>query len=636
MGGLLPLLIISFLLVAVDGEDSLAKLPAEAIANPAEVKAYWGATLPNTPMPQAILDTLAQQDVGKSEKKHGSKVDGDGSKMGKALIYNHDQQVDGDDSKMGKALIYNHDQQVDGDDSKMGKALIYNHDQQVDGDDSKMGKALIYNHDQQVDGDDSKMGKALIYRHDQQVDGDDSKMGKALIYRHDQQVDGDDSKMGKALIYNHDQPVDGDDSKMGKALIYDHEQQVDGDDSKMGKALIYNHDQQVDGDDSKMGKALIYNHDQQVDGDDSKMGKALIYNHDQQVDGDDSKMGKALIYIHDQHVDGDDSKMGKALIYIHDQQVDGDDSKMGKALIYRHDQQVDGHDSKIGKALIYNHDQQVDGDDLKMTHVHGHKGAQKIDGSQIDGVEHKHIHSHGHNHFRLPKGGEFFFFFEKNLAIGSTRRTHIPSTRVNPPFLHHEASKHIPFSCRNITSIIDMFAPASLSMIDDISFTLNLCENPEDHQINGKKVGCVTSIESYLELIISTLGTNQVQAFSADVPKEGIASQMSTIASVRLLSHSQSALVCHDMEYPYKVFYCHLSLPTRAYQVKLISQVDGSSVDALAVCHLNTSSWNSDFIFFELMHVKPGQTTACHYLNRGSMVWVANAKLGDKQAAASY
>ncbi|CAL4988764.1 unnamed protein product [Urochloa decumbens] len=579
MGGLLPLLIISFLLVAVDGEDSLAKLPAEAIANPAEVKAYWGATLPNTPMPQAILDTLAQQDVGKSEKKHASKVDGDGSKMGKILVYNHNQQVDGDDSKMGKILVYNHDHQVDGDDSKMGKILVYNHDQQVDRDDSKMGKILVYNHDQQVDGDDSKMGKILVYNHDQQVDGDDSKMGKILVYSHDQQVDGDDSKMGKILVYNHDQQVDGDDSKMGKILVYNHDQQVDGDDAKMGKILVYNHDQQVDdGDNSKMGKILVYNHDKQVDGDDSKMGKILVYNHDKQVDGDGSKMGK---------------------------------------------------------ILVYNHDEQVDVDDSKITHVHGHNGAQKIDGSQIDGVGHKHIHSHGHSHFRLPKGGEFFFFFEKNLAIGSTRRTHIPSTRVNPPFLHHEASKHIPFSRRNITSIIDMFAPASLSMIDDISFTLNLCENPEDHQINGKKVGCVTSIESYLELIISTLGTNQVQAFSADVPKEGIASHMSTVASVRLLSHSQSVLVCHDMEYPYKVFYCHLSLPTRAYQVKLISQVDGSSVDALAVCHLNTSSWNSDFIFFELMHVKPGQTTACHYLNRGSMVWVANAKLGDNQAAAS-
>ncbi|CAL4994213.1 unnamed protein product [Urochloa decumbens] len=616
MGGLLPLLIISFLLAAVDGEDSLAKLPAEAIANPAEVKAYWGATLPNTPMPQAILDTLAQQDVDKSEKKHASKVDGDGSKMGKILVYNHDQQVDANDSKMGKILIYNHDQQVDGDGSKMGKILVYNHDKQVDGEDSKMGKILVYNHDKQVDGDDSKMGKILVYNHDQQVDGDGSKMGKILVYNHDQQVDRDDSKMGKILVYNHDQQVDGDGSKMGKILIYNHDQQVDGDDSKMGKILVYNHDQQVDGDDSKMGKILVYNHDQQVDGDDSKMGKILVYNHDRQVGGDDSKMGKIFVYNHDKQVDGDDSKMGKILVYNHDKKVDGDGSKMGK-------------------ILVYNHDEQVDGDDSEITHVHGHNGAQKIDGSQINGVGHKHIHRHGHNHFRLPKGGEFFFFFEKNLAIGSTRRTHIPSTSVNPPFLHHEASKHIPFSRRNITSIINMFAPASLSMIDDISFTLNLCENPEDHQINGKKVGCVTSIESYLELIISTLGTNQVQAFSADVPKEGIASQISTVASVRLLSHSQSVLVCHDMEYPYKVFYCHLSLPTRAYQVKLISQVDGSSVDALAVCHLNTSSWNDDFIFFELMHVKPGQTTACHYLNRGSMVWVANAKLGDNQAAAS-
>ena len=46
----------------MDGADSLAKLSDKAIANPAEVKAYWGATLPNTPMPQAILDMLALQE----------------------------------------------------------------------------------------------------------------------------------------------------------------------------------------------------------------------------------------------------------------------------------------------------------------------------------------------------------------------------------------------------------------------------------------------------------------------------------------------------------------------------------------------------------------------------------------------
>jgi len=306
---------------------------------------------------------------------------------------------------------------------------------------------------------------------------------------------------------------------------------------------------------------------------------------------------------------------------------------MGRFPLYNQGAQVDEDGSKLGKFFFYNHDEQVDRDDSKMTHVHGHNGAHKI--SQKEGVEHKHIHSHGHNHVRLPKAAEDFFFFENSLATGSTRSTLIPSTRINPPFLRHEALKHIPFSPRNITSIIDMFAPASLTMIDDISFALHQCENPAEQAINGEKFGCAASIESYLEFIVSTLGTSQVRAFSADVPKEGIVSQRYTTASVRLLTHSQSVLVCHDMPYPYKVLYCHMSFPTRAYQVKLISEAHGSSMDALAVCHLNTSSWNPEHAFFKLKHVKPGQTTACHYLNRGSMVWVATAKLGDKQAAAA-
>lgn len=46
-----------------DGRTTGSSLEG-AIANPAEVKAYWEATLPNTPMSQAVLDMLGPlQDI---------------------------------------------------------------------------------------------------------------------------------------------------------------------------------------------------------------------------------------------------------------------------------------------------------------------------------------------------------------------------------------------------------------------------------------------------------------------------------------------------------------------------------------------------------------------------------------------
>ncbi|KAF0903218.1 hypothetical protein E2562_025786 [Oryza meyeriana var. granulata] len=170
-----------------------------------------------------------------------------------------------------------------------------------------------------------------------------------------------------------------------------------------------------------------------------------------------------------------------------------------------------------------------------------------------------------------------------------------------------------------------MFAPASLTMDDDIAMTLQLCEHP--HMVHGEKSGCATSIESFLELVVSSLGTNDVRALSPRAPMEGVPSVRYTVASATPVTNSQSALVCHDMTYPYKVFFCHTATPIRAYQLSLVSNDVGQpSIDALAVCHLNTSHWEPNHPFFQIMHVKPGETTACHFLGRGSIIWVPTVK----------
>ncbi|KAL5208362.1 hypothetical protein ABZP36_032797 [Zizania latifolia] len=248
------------------------------------------------------------------------------------------------------------------------------------------------------------------------------------------------------------------------------------------------------------------------------------------------------------------------------------------------------------------------------------------------GEGHKHIHRHEHSHVHLPKAGRDVFFFEDDLVTGSILTTRIGSTITNLDFLHQDASKHLPFSSKSFTDIISLFGPASLTMADDIAWTLKQCDHTK--MVHGEIAGCATSMESFVELVVSSLGTNNVRAFSSGDPNEGVASVNYTLASVNLLTNSQSVLVCHDMPYPYKVFYCHAAAPSRAYQLKLVSDVGLPSMDALAVCHLNTSAWDPDHPFFQVMHVKPGQTTACHFLNRGSIVWVPTAELGDKPHAA--
>ncbi|KAL5207154.1 hypothetical protein ABZP36_031589 [Zizania latifolia] len=109
IGGLLPLIIFLLIqVIVVAGGDGRASLLDGAVANPAEVKAYWGVTLPNTPMPPAMIDILAppQGDISKvnAEYKRATQDDekAQGSetfprKFGHKLLYKK-----GDDKKIGK------------------------------------------------------------------------------------------------------------------------------------------------------------------------------------------------------------------------------------------------------------------------------------------------------------------------------------------------------------------------------------------------------------------------------------------------------------------------------------------------------------------------------------------------------
>ena len=98
------------------------------------------------------------------------------------------------------------------------------------------------------------------------------------------------------------------------------------------------------------------------------------------------------------------------------------------------------------------------------------------------------------------------------------------------------------------------------------------------------------------------------------------------MTAARKLSGSSSEVVtCHDLTYPYSVYYCHTSRPTSAYMVTLASVEEGASpttMEVMAVCHLDTSLWSPKNSFFELHNVRPGDVAVCHFLTKLSIIWV--------------
>ncbi|OMO54411.1 hypothetical protein COLO4_36498 [Corchorus olitorius] len=85
----------------------------------------------------------------------------------------------------------------------------------------------------------------------------------------------------------------------------------------------------------------------------------------------------------------------------------------------------------------------------------------------------------------------------------------------------------------------------------------------------------------------------------------------------------ENNIVCHKMQYPYAVYLCHSIKKTIVYDVPLIG-VDGTKVNAVAVCHLDTSAWSPKHVAFQFLKVKLGSVPICHFLGRDTIVWVSN------------
>ncbi|KAB1207261.1 BURP domain-containing protein 17 [Morella rubra] len=57
-------------------------------------------------------------------------------------------------------------------------------------------------------------------------------------------------------------------------------------------------------------------------------------------------------------------------------------------------------------------------------------------------------------------------------------------------------------------------------------------------------------------------------------------------------------VACHSMPYPYAVFYCHTQKSeNKVFKVTLKGE-NGNRVEAIAVCHMDTSRWSPDHASF--------------------------------------
>ncbi|KAF3620455.1 putative LRR receptor-like serine/threonine-protein kinase EFR-like [Capsicum annuum] len=156
---------------------------------------------------------------------------------------------------------------------------------------------------------------------------------------------------------------------------------------------------------------------------------------------------------------------------------------------------------------------------------------------------------------------------------------------------------------------------------------LRVCEF--NSSIKGERKYCATSAEAMLNFVQEILGERtQIKAMSTTThsPKDS----NSALQNYTILDSPKEVVVpkmvaCHIMSCAYTVFYCHPSVSTerKMFKVPLGNEENGDRVEAIVVCHLNTSDWSPSHFSFQVLGILPGASPVCHFLpSSNDLVWV--------------
>lgn len=232
--------------------------------------------------------------------------------------------------------------------------------------------------------------------------------------------------------------------------------------------------------------------------------------------------------------------------------------------------------------------------------------------------------SHMHHHHHHMDSSLIVFFKLEDLKIGNTMPVYFPKRdpSLSPRLLPKEKADEIPFSSKDFLTLIKRFAfsqdsPQAIAMED----TLRQCENKP---IKGETKFCATSLESMLDFTRDIFGLEvKIKILATThLTKSNTHIQNYTVMEITREVSAPKMVACHTMPYPYTVFYCHYQTSkSRVFEV-LLEGENGDGVEAIGVCHLDTSQWSPNHPSFGVLGIQPGTSPVCHFFPADNFVWV--------------
>ncbi|KAK7409836.1 hypothetical protein VNO78_00189 [Psophocarpus tetragonolobus] len=241
-------------------------------------------------------------------------------------------------------------------------------------------------------------------------------------------------------------------------------------------------------------------------------------------------------------------------------------------------------------------------------------------------TEHTHAHIATHKDHNHIDPSVMVFFTLKDLKVGNRMPIHFPKRdpATSPKLWSREEADSVPFSSNQFPYLLKLFSfsPES-SQATAMENTLRECESKP---IKGEVKFCATSLESMLEFTQSILGvTAELQVYATlHQTKSGVTFQNYTILETIMEIPAPKMVACHTMPYPYAVFYCHSQEQengNKVYRVSLAGE-NGDRVEAMVVCHLDTSQWAPSHVSFQVLGITPGSSSVCHFFPADHLIWL--------------
>ncbi|XP_023554811.1 BURP domain-containing protein BNM2A-like [Cucurbita pepo subsp. pepo] len=216
------------------------------------------------------------------------------------------------------------------------------------------------------------------------------------------------------------------------------------------------------------------------------------------------------------------------------------------------------------------------------------------------------------------------FFTIDDLKQGKKLPIYFPKRdpSKSPPLFPKQTPNSIPFSLKNLPQILSSFSfPHASPQAQAIQQTLHQCELKP---IKGETKFCATSMESMLAFVTNALATKPPFKLlkTSHLTNSNVHFQNYTFLEPPKKIAAPRLVACHTMPYPYAVYYCHYQEGDNNVLKIALEGDNGDLVEALAICHMDTSQWSPSHPSFRVLNIQPGSVPVCHFFPSDDLVWI--------------